>query len=200
MNLLGAGCLAELPPWTERGTVNGGRPALSQERLSMSPGDLPKADAVPPPVAEPADALGCPFRLAERGRTRVSDIRRRPKGWQGFPSQEDLVQHTPKTASVATEICFSLRIQTIRLERLPCISPGSSHSNALPSCIGSPPAAATVREPAKPAGIQVFVTAAPIGVCLIIIQFRQPPSNNPAPSSRAFSKSWNYLASCHLSS
>lgn len=167
-----AGCLAELPPRTERGAVSGGRPALSRERLFMSPGDLPGADVVMLAVAWPADVREWPFGLTGRGGTRVSSVPRRPVGWQGFPSQEDLSQQSLRTASGVAEICFSFRIQTIRLERLSCIAPGCCHGNALPSCIGSPPAAATVLGSVKPAGVQVFVTAAPIGACSIIIQFR----------------------------
>ena len=170
----------------ERRTVNGGRPALSQGRPFVSPGDLPKAYAVAPPVAGLADAREWLFGLAGRGRTRVSDILRHPEGWQGFPSQEDLARQTLRTASGAADICFSPRIQTIRLERLPCISPGYCHGYALPSCTGSPPMAATVLGTAKPAGIQAFATAAPIGVYLIIIQFRESSGNNTAPPTGRF--------------
>ena len=127
----------------------------------MSPGDLPKACATAHPVSWLADVRGWPFSLAGRGRTRVSDIRHHPEGWQGFPSQEVIFQQPLRTASGAAEICPSFRIQTIRLERLPCIAPGYSHGNALPSCTGSPPLAATVLGPAKPAGVQVLATAAP---------------------------------------
>ena len=190
MNQLRAGCLAECPPRTERGTGNGGRPALSRERPFTSPGDLPKACAATPPVAGPADVCGRAFGVAGRGRTRADDIMDRPEDRQGSSSQGDLVQQILRAESGVAEICFSLRIQTIRLERLPCIAPGCCHGNALPLCIGSPPAAATVLGPAKPAGVQVFATAAPIGICLIIIQFRESPGNNAiTPSGRLQSRS-----------
>lgn len=142
--------------------------------------------ALAPPIAGPADSHRQPFGLAGRGRTRVSEIRYHPKGWQGFPSQGDLVLQAFRTDSGAAEFYLSFRIQTIRLERLPCIAPGYSHGNALPSCTGSPPAAATVLGPAKPAGVQVFATAAPIGAYSIIIQFRESSGNNTIPTFMSF--------------
>ena len=147
----------------------------------MSTGDLPNATVVMPPVAGTVDTRGWPFGLAGRGRTRVSKILHHTEVWQGFPSQENLIRQALGTVSRESEICFRFRIQTIRFERLPCIVPGCCHGNALPSCMGSPLAAATVLGPAKPAGIQVLVTAAPIRVCLIIIQFRESRGNNIIP-------------------
>ena len=181
MDYIGFGPLEECPPWAERRTVNGGRSASSRERPCMSPGGLPKAEAVASPVTGPACARVWPFGLAGRGRTRVSEVLRHPEGGQGFPSQEYPARQALRTASGAAEICFSFRIQTIRLERLPFVAPGYCHGNALPSCTGSPRVAATVLGPAKPAGVQVFATAAPIGAYLIIIQFSESSGNNTTP-------------------
>ena len=174
-----------------RGRMSGGMPATDGKRDCEW--RTPRVIAGTPLRADRGlaesirrDAAGCP--ACRRRRVTVRSCGERPdpgngilchtEGWQEFPSQEDLVQQTPKNASGAAKICFSLRIQSIRLERLPCIAPGCGHGNALPSCIGSPPAAATVLGPAKPAGIQVFATAAPIGICPIIIQFPESSGNN----------------------
>ena len=156
-------------------------PRYRRNAPSCRQGTCRKHTPVAPMVAGPADAREWPSGLAGRDRTRVSDILHHHEGWQGFPGREDLFQQALRTESGAAEISFSFRIQTIRLERLPCIAPGYSHGNALPSCTGSPPVAATVLGPAKPAGFQVFATAAPVEICLIIIQFRESSGNNTTP-------------------